>query len=293
MSSQMGPVQTNDRPSGLRNLLRAAAGALPFIPRSDELPDRTLKVEDLEIDRSNVAQYAAVTGLRYGDHVPVTYPFALTFPVVMSLVTGFDFPFAAMGSVHTENHITQYRPIAVTDTVDVSVHADNLREHRRGLLVDLITDVNVGNEPAWHQVTTFLHQQRTSLSDEPKPPPKKQPKLPPPSTVLRITPAQIRRYAVVGGDHNPIHTNPIAARLFGFPTVIAHGMFSAAAVLDNIEARFPDAVTYSVRFGKPVVLPATTGLYIDDGDTGAAGWDLSLRNIAKGYPHLTGTVRAL
>ena len=35
-----------------------------------------------------------------------------------------------MGSVHTENVITQYRPIAVTDTVDVEVHAENLREHR-------------------------------------------------------------------------------------------------------------------------------------------------------------------
>jgi hypothetical protein len=26
-------------------------------------------------------------------------------------------------------------------------------------------------------------------------------------------------------------------------------------------------------------------------DRVADGWDLSLRNIAKGYPHLTGTVR--
>jgi acyl dehydratase len=282
-----------NQPSGLRNMLRAAAGALPLVSRSDQLPSRTVTVEELPIDQTNVAEYAGVTGLRYGNNVPLTYPFALTFPAMMSLVTGFDFPFAAMGSVHTENQITQYRPIAVTDTVGVHVHAENLREHRKGLLVDLVTDVSVGNETAWHQVTTFLHQQRTSLSDEPKPPSQKQPKLPPPSTVLRITPAQIRRYAVVGGDHNPIHTNPIVAKLFGFPTVIAHGMFSAAAVLPNIEARFPDAVTYSVRFGKPVVLPATTGLYIDDGDTGAAGWDLSLRNIAKGYPHLTGTVRAL
>jgi acyl dehydratase len=282
-----------NQPSGLRNMLRAAAGALPLVSRSDQLPSRTVTIEELPIDQTNVAEYAGVTGLRYGNNVPLTYPFALTFPAMMSLVTGFDFPFAAMGSVHTENQITQYRPIAVTDTVGVHVHAENLREHRKGLLVDLVTDVSVGNETAWHQVTTFLHQQRTSLSDEPKAPPEKQPKLPPPSTVLRITPAQIRRYAVVGGDHNPIHTNPIAAKLFGFPTVIAHGMFSAAAVLPNIEARFPDAVTYSVRFGKPVVLPATAGLYIDDGDTGAAGWDLSLRNIAKGYPHLTGTVREL
>jgi acyl dehydratase len=279
-----------NQPSGLRNMLRAAAGALPVVPRNDQLPNRTVTVEELPIDHTNVAAYASVTGLRYGNNVPLTYPFALTFPSVMSLVTGFDFPFAAMGSVHLENHITQYRPIAVTDTVGVQVHAENLREHRKGLLVDLVTDVSVGNDAAWHQVTTFLHQQRTSLSDEPKPAPQKQPKLPPPSSMLRITPSKIRRYAVVGGDHNPIHTNPIAARLFGFPTVIAHGMFSAAAALANIEGRFPDAVRYSVRFAKPVVLPANAGLYVEEDGN---GWELALRNVAKGYPHLTGTVRPL
>jgi acyl dehydratase len=271
-------------------MLRAAAGALPLVPRANQLPGRTVTVEELPIDHTNVAAYAAVTGLRYGNNVPLTYPFALTFPAMMSLVTGFDFPFAAMGAVHTENHITQYRPIAVTDTVGVRVHAEDLREHRKGLLVDLVTDVSVGNDVAWHQVTTFLHQQRTSLSEEPKPPPQKQPKLPPPNAVLRITPSRIRRYAVVGGDHNPIHTNPIAAKLFGFPTVIAHGMFSAAVVLANIEARLPDAVRYSVRFAKPVVLPANAGLYAEEGED---GWELALRNIAKGYPHLTGTVRAV
>jgi acyl dehydratase len=279
-----------NQPSGLRNMLRAAAGALPVVPRGDQLPNRTVTVEELPIDHTNVAAYASVTGLRYGNNVPLTYPFALTFPSVMSLVTGFDFPFAAMGSVHLENHITQYRPIAVTDTVGVRVHAENLREHRKGLLVDLVTDVSVGNDTAWHQVTTFLHQQRTSLSDEPKPAPQKQPKLPPPNSILRITPSKIRRYAAVGGDHNPIHTNPIAAKLFGFPTVIAHGMFSAAAVLANIEARFPDAVRYSVRFAKPVMLPANAGLYVEEDGN---GWDLALRNVAKGYPHLTASVRPL
>lgn len=278
------------QPSGWKNLLRAAAGALPFVPRSDSLPDRTLTVDELAIDPANVAAYANVTGLRFGDAVPLTYPFALTFPTVMALVTGFDFPFAAMGSVHIENHITQYRPIAVTDTVGVAVHAENLREHRKGLLVDIVTDIKVGNDTAWHQVTTFLHQQKTSLSDEPKPPPEKQPKPGPPNAVLRITPGQIRHYASVGGDHNPIHTNPIAAKLFGFPTVIAHGMFSAAAVLANIEGQLPDAVKYSVRFAKPVVLPASAGLYVD---RVADGWELNLRDLKKGEPHLKGSVRTL
>lgn len=269
----------------------AAAGALPFVSRGNTLPDRTVSIGELCIDPANVAEYAAVTGLRFGDALPLTYPFALTFPSVMSLVSGFDFPFAAMGSVHVENHITQYRPIAVTDTVGVAVHAENLREHRKGLLVDLVTDVSVGNEVAWHQVTTFLHQQRTSLSDEPKPEqPRKQPKLPPPNAILQITPGQIRHYASVSGDHNPIHTSSIGAKLFGFPSSIAHGMFSGAAVLANIEGQLPDAVTYSVRFGKPVLLPARVGLYTE---RVADGWELVLRHLSKGYPHLTASVRAL
>jgi hypothetical protein len=45
-----------------------------------------------------------------------------------------------------------------------------------------------------------------------------------------------------------------------------------------------------VRFGKPVVLPARAGLYVD---RTADGWDVTLRNLSKGYPHLTGSVTAL
>ncbi|MCE9514900.1 MAG: dehydratase [Mycobacterium sp.] len=269
---------------GVANLIRAAAGSLPFVRRGQSLPERTLTVDEVTIDRDNVAAYAAVTGLRYGADVPLTYP------TVMELVTGFDFPFAALGAVHVENTITQHRPIAVTDTVGVRVRVDNLREHRRGLLVDVISRVCVGTEPAWDQVTTFLHLQRTSLSGQPAPESPPRERLPAPNAVLRITAKQIRRYSSVGADHNPIHTSAVAAKLFGFPSPIAHGMFTAAAVLANIEGQLPAAVTYAVRFGKPVLLPATVGVYTERADD---GWDICLRDMAKGYPHLTSTVRPL
>ena len=192
--------------------------------------------------------------------------------------------------MHVENNITAHRSIGVEETVGIRVRAQNLREHRKGLLVDLVSDVTVGNEPAWHQVSTFLHQQRTSLSGELKSEPPPQPKLPAPNAVLRITAAQIRRYASVSGDRNPIHTSTIGAKVFGFPAAIAHGMYSAAAVLANLEGQLPDRLTYAVRFGKPVILPASPGLYVERVDS---GWDLALRNMSKGYPHLTGELRAL
>jgi hypothetical protein len=59
--------------------------------------------------------------------------------------------------------------------------------------------------------------------------------------------------------------------------------------LRTVEGYLPDVVRYSVRFGKPVVLPAKTQLYVN---RIADGWELALRN-SKGEPHLTGTVSAL
>ncbi len=61
-------------------------------------------------------------------------------------------------------------------------------------------------------------------------------------------------------------------------------------MLANIEGQLPDAVRYSVKFGKPVLLPAKVGLYVDPID---GGWELALRNLSKGYPHLTATVTEL
>ena len=86
-----------NQPSSLKNMLRAAAGALPLVPRGGQLPSRTVTVDELPIDQANVAEYAGVTGLRYGNNVPLTYPFALTFPTMMSLVTGFNLKASTIG----------------------------------------------------------------------------------------------------------------------------------------------------------------------------------------------------
>ncbi|MFA4081080.1 MaoC/PaaZ C-terminal domain-containing protein [Mycobacteroides salmoniphilum] len=284
----MGAATT--QPSGLRNMAMAAVGALPFIPRPSTLPSRVVRTHGVRIDPAHVAAYAKVTGLSFTDKVPVTYPFALQFPSVMELVTGFDFPFPAIGTVHLENHITQHRAITATDTVDIEVRTENLREHRKGLLVDVLTDITIGTDTVWQQTMTFLRQQRTSLSDGPKSEPPKAVKLPPPNSTLRISGGQIRRYASVGGDHNPIHTSSIGAKALGFPKAIAHGMFTAAAVLGNIQGEIPDAVRYDVKFGKPILLPASVGVWIEkDGN----GWDIAVRNPKKGDPHLNGTITPL
>lgn len=283
-------VTLTEMPSIVDVYTGAVRSALPVVGASGgrTLPTETLALEGLRVDADNLAAYARATGLRFGDTLPLTYPFTLVFPIVMKLMVSKDFPFAAMGSVHAENVIEQFRPISVSEPLDIAVHAENLREHRKGLLVDLISEVRVGRELVWRQTSTFLNQQKTSLSGEPRPVPKPDEVPPPPLRAQRVDQSIISKYAGVSGDRNPIHVSSLGAKAFGFPRTIAHGMWSAATVLGTVEGRIPGAVTYSVKFGKPILLPATLNVYADKAD---GGWDLSIKHPKKGYPHLTASLR--
>jgi acyl dehydratase len=85
-----------------------------------------------------------------------------------------------------------------------------------------------------------------------------------PEQVLRVTRADLVRYAGASGDFNPIHWNERVATEVGLPGVIAHGMFTMALASGVVTrwAGAPGAVEeYHVRFGRPVVVP--------DDETGA------------------------
>ncbi|HCG3005960.1 TPA: hypothetical protein NJT79_002028, partial [Corynebacterium striatum] len=73
---------------------------------------------------------------------------------------------------------------------------------------------------------------------------------------------------------NPIHTSRAGAKLFGFPSTIAHGMYTHASMLTALEGRLPEAVRVQADFYKPVILPASTALFASAHDR---AWTLELR----------------
>ena len=96
-----------------------------------------------------------------------------------------------------------------------------------------------------------------------------------------------RRYAAVSGDHNPIHLHDLAAKPFGFPRAIAHGMWTKARCLAAL--RLPDAFTVDVRFSKPILLPSTVTFGSAEDD---AATRFAVRAARDGVPHLDGHVEA-
>ena len=81
-----------------------------------------------------------------------------------------------------------------------------------------------------------------------------------PPLSLRVTRADLVRYAGASGDFNPIHWNQRFAVGVGLPDVIGHGMLTMALAGRVVTSWVGDpaaVVGYAVRFTRPVVVPAT------------------------------------
>ena len=272
------------------------------------LPDIELRVRDVGVDREHLARYARVCGFRLSNTLPATYPHILGFPLQMAMLGQPDFPIRLLGLVHIRNVIEQVRPLCLDDRLCLTVRADNLHDHKRGRAVDLVLEATVDDAVVWRERSTYLHRSKSATrptenaSGQAAAAPDEraiahetgqaaghaEQTEPPRATAYWKVPADTgRAYARVSGDHNPIHTSTLGARLFGFPRRIAHGMWSKARCLAALEGRLPDAFTVDVSFKLPILLPATVGFAAapDEG-----GWRFSLHDAATGKPYLAGTV---
>ncbi|MEO7060848.1 MAG: MaoC/PaaZ C-terminal domain-containing protein, partial [Lapillicoccus sp.] len=215
------------------------------------------------VELGHAVDYARVCGFTVGSSLPLTYPHVLAFPLQVALMSRRDFPFPLVGLVHVENSVTWTRPLLPEDTLDLRVSARGLRPHRRGRLVDLVSEVSVAGEVVWSGTSTYLSRGQgdpdaatveapdvTELARRAG------------GVVWRLDERTGRRYAGVSGDVNPIHLHALTARAFGFHSAIAHGMFTYAKVVAALGPRIPVAGTSRVWFRKPVSLPITVLLKV-------------------------------
>ena len=287
MEAATETMELGTPPATVPLFAKAVLGALPGPRRPRQLPDTALVLPELVIDRHHLATYARVCGFPLSDRLPATYPHVLGFGLALQLMTGRDFPFPLLGLVHIGNRITVRRVIRADERLSLQVRTVDLRPHHRGNQFTAITQVTADGAPVWSERSTYLH--RSGDRDKSSSPGQTRVQPPPePTAVWQLAGDVGRRYAAVSGDYNPIHMHQLAARAFGFPKAIAHGMYTKARCLAALDARLPEAYTVDVRFGRPVLLPATVHVSITQA---SGGWNAAVHN-PDGRPHLTGTISA-
>ena len=288
-------VSTGSTGVGVGTLVRATLPAVPVVnllpgirkSGSGDLDSLVFRSTPVAITREHVTSYADVCGFPAKDTVPLTYPHVLGFPLHLRVMADPAFPFPAIGSVHLTNTITAQRAIAVGETVEVTVHPENLRPHAKGSTVDFVTQVTTADDLVWEGRSTYLRRGASQATDE-SPRASTGPVFDDVSSsgVTWQLPSDLgRRYAAVSGDRNPIHLYSWTARALGFKRQIAHGMWSKARCVAALENRLPDAVTVDVAFRKPIFLPGKVVFACKPTDTGYA---FALTDPRSGAPHLQG-----
>ncbi|GEK20262.1 MaoC/PaaZ C-terminal domain-containing protein [Cellulomonas xylanilytica] len=257
-------------------------------PGPTTLPDVDYVVRGVRASAEHLTGYQHLLGESASDALPAGFVHVLAFPVATALMVRPDFPLPLVGLVHLANRVTQLRPLALDDVLDVRATSADLRPHRSGTQVDLVTEVSADGAVAWRGVSTYLARgvHLAGSVDEPS-----ASFVPPtPTGRWKLDGDVGRRYAAVSGDRNPIHLSALSAKALGFPRAIAHGMYTASRALADVGAQRGDAFEWSAEFVKPVLLPGTVTVRVAraaDGFT-FAGWDAR-----SGKPHLTGSVTPL
>lgn len=277
------------------------ASLLPFVPGGgSEIPDGLeLELAGVRAEPVDVAAYARVCGFALRDTLPPTYPHLLAFPLQMAVMSDGSFPFGAVGLVHVENSIIQKRPIGIEEELTIRVRPTKLQPHPKGMTFSLQTEVLVDAEVVWESTSTMLHRGKPN-NGEPHQlnhPAGGEvdavrwegvPAEAPASAEWRLPGDLGRRYGGVSGDRNPIHMYSLTARPLGFAGAIAHGMWTKARALAQLESRLPESFEVDVRFRKPVLLPARVHFAEQ-----AGGKEIlfAVRDARKGTPHLDGHVQ--
>jgi hypothetical protein len=295
-------TRTFDSPPAILPLYARAAAPLipgasflPFVPgRGEDVPDLELTLDGVRPEAEKVAAYARVCGFALRDALPPTYPHVLAFPLHMAAMADASFPFGAVGLVHVENRIVQQRPLGIGEELKLVVRPTSLQPHPRGRTFGLLTEAWSEGEKAWESTSTMLRRgggeksNREQKAPGPEEKPSEHAPELSPSAEWRLGGDLGRRYGGVSGDRNPIHMHSLTARPLGFPSAIAHGMWTKARCLAALGGRLPDAFAVEVRFRKPIRLPGRVEFL---SDAGGEGIHFAVRDAKRQTPHLDGHVK--
>ncbi|WP_075174566.1 MaoC family dehydratase [Acinetobacter indicus] len=251
------------------------------------LPQVEYVVDSFKVDQKHLKAYNEVCGFKNNGYIPAIYLAVLSQSLQMHMMTAEAFPFPILGLVHIRNQLKQYRKVGVNEQLTLSCKFGELQPHDKGVQFDFITTAKVGNEVVMEGLTTYLSRQKSGSKPAAKAAESAVPDYVP-AGQWDVSENTGRRYALTSGDFNLIHIHALTAKAFGFKQAIAHGMWSKAKALANIQ--LPDAYEADVWFKLPMYLPSQVEFLTAQQ---AQNTDFLIRSKKNQKPHVSGSIRPL
>lgn len=163
--------------------------------------------------------------------------------------------------LHAEQHIRARRPLRLGEDVDVSVEVVDVMSYGFGDGLVMHGQVADTSGDAVITMESVLAVQGNTLTRPDRRPQRDAPAVHDSarttSCQVSISTPEVRRYADVADDHNPLHLDPGAARAAGHAGPIVHGMLTLARTFSAVvEELDPEGarriVDVHARFSRPV-----------------------------------------
>ena len=224
------------RPKVLGAMIKFVVVPRKGFKRDIGLPDIQAHWPNAKVSTKDLNRYLSTLDIKPSPYLPILYPHVLANGMHMHMLANKAFPIRALGVMHLKNSIIQHQPIAVDAEMDIHTYVGDVRLIEKGMEFDLITDVSVAGEKVWEENSTYFAAGRFGGKDNPSF--ETSFNLDSLKTVETIKPWFVpkdrgRVYARLTGDHNPIHTSKIAAKLFGLKRDIAHGTGLLAQAIEH------------------------------------------------------------
>ncbi len=278
---------------------KVLVGRKPVLLRAGStVPLIEAQIDNVCPDAAHLRAYRVICGAAQDNWLPIAYPHVLASGLHLAVLSHETFPVKLLGLVHVRNRIRQYRGLPADQPGKLSVAIEGHEDTDRGQEFTLRTQWHdPDGELLWEEECVFLSRRKRSgassevggrekaLADAASRPAGLR------TTSFRAPAGLGRSYGLLGGDLNPIHLADLSAKMFGFKSAIAHGMWSLARTASDLDSELLQIrCELNVAFKLPVFLPSWLVLEQWGQNDGI---DFTLRDGQGQRPHLSGSLRPL
>ena len=252
--------------------------------------------ENLLPNTRRYKKYCELAGWQQNDTMHPLYWQVRSLPLQLKLISSPQSPFAMLGLVHISNRVTDYTQCRPDIPCELIVRFGQVFQHRRGYAFEVVVTATQRGKPVYAAVGTYLARTGHSATGLPA---WEERDMTLPDDISELTPIQasgglIRRYARVSGDYNPIHLSQVTAKLFGFKRAIAHGMWTAARVISDLQAsRQLSGQEIDIQFKRPLFLPGKAKAVVGQSSENTCFSVLSDGAASEPAVYMCGTLRSL
>lgn len=215
----------------------------------------------VQLNTAHLNAYCERYRLAATESVPLPYLYLSVQPALLKLMTTPAFPSKPAGLVHLAAEFEWCAQVPVDTELNIGLTLSALTSTCKGRLLSVEADVSDAEQTLVRMQHHFLDR-RWALASAPALPNWIEPSVWSSECCGRATFAvslrDTRAYAALSGDYNPIHLSRLAARLFGQPQPLMHGMDLLSRCWAETQCQLAQPIRYAqVQFYAPVRLPAS------------------------------------